>query len=1179
MVEWLTRGVERLELSGEGGTAGVAFIAYRLVHAPLTWTHLAHRCLPVTDPLYPCRPAATNSDADEARGRLPTGVQAQWTARYADGFAAMTPTLRAVATRATPPPLAPASPDDPTPNADGAAALRIASLEPHVARMVGLAYDDPIPVDGSLYTYRVVGRWRSGWIELQLRTEAVDALADQGVQVSTSGSARLTGGKTRLQVDFGRAGAVAFTFPEPLSLLAMRCPASPFAPRPDLSWVVTDDGGVTLADGVLGGLEGTLMVDLAGIADGRTLQLTRVTGATGPLVMATLAWATGVVEETGLLPGVAAAEPGPSAGPSWVTVRVGQPGGTAGPIEGEVDWALDAAADGSVGERAAIFHQVAAAQLGTEPAAPQPQAPAFDPKFLLRDRGLITVPPAVAAKPAPRRLLLDRGDTGAGLSEGWRCWWVRGVDLFGRASLPTGPQVRQILDQAPPPAPGLLLAEYAQHDLPPVSAALLGQSTLGQAWRAAHPDKDAVVAVWAWTPELDDQCRDVDGWRLHLRRPVPFGPPRQGEDPQTTYAGVGWGSPIVQLGPVATHMDGIVASASVGVTTPFAVGAVTAIDQSTASCRTTLALDTGAGALIGATLVSPSGGHFPVVRNGEGPQVTLDVQHDKDKGPPQPGAGWTLLAGTTEVVTVATNMTAPALPAGTIVRRFAGALIVGADRLAVLGMTLAPAGAIFVCRQGPGTPVPPASGTPVRWYPAWAAVVEDTGFGPRPSATAPVAQAQVAAVAVRRWATRPLASPPSRPGGIVAADTRQPPAPVLPTIPTGPYCAELATRADWYGVSRYTLSWPTQPDLAYVVYRALGDAVLRLDLAEHTRGGTRPHTPPREAWAADIWNTPARRQLVEADLATLDQALRLEAGPARDTAVAAAYAGLHADTQRIIAAQPYARPAFTALHGDPLPPTAVPFTDELDGRSRARWFYRLAARSQAGVQSDLSPPTPPICCPDVVPPPAPVALLALAADRAVRLRWSRSPSPDVARYLVYRGDEAAGDDVRAMTLIATLAPTATATPQAGEVQPTAVPDQPLSLEYKDEFKNPRNEAWRYRIVAEDASGNRSTPSAVLTGRPLRPPPSPPTWDPPVRGATTARLAWQHLTDERLSCLVERRPSGGGLWFSVSGWLPRGVYRYDDTPPDLSAAWDYRLRVRDHLGQVAESMPITTLAAV
>ena len=35
---------------------------------------------------------------------------------------------------------------------------------------------------------------------------------------------------------------------------------------------------------------------------------------------------------------------------------------------------------------------------------------------------------------------------------------------------------------------------------------------------------------------------------------------------------------------------------------------------------------------------------------------------------------------------------------------------------------------------------------------------------------------------------------------------------------------------------------------------------------------------------------------------------------------------------------------------------------------------------------------------------------------------------------------------------------------------------------------------------------------------------------------------------------------------------RGIYTFEDLPPDVSMAWEYRLRIRDQLGQVATTLP-------
>ncbi|MDP9442764.1 MAG: hypothetical protein M3P34_11450, partial [Actinomycetota bacterium] len=120
--------------------------------------------------------------------------------------------------------------------------------------------------------------------------------------------------------------------------------------------------------------------------------------------------------------------------------------------------------------------------------------------------------------------------------------------------------------------------------------------------------------------------------------------------------------------------------------------------------------------------------------------------------------------------------------------------------------------------------------------------------------------------------------------------------------------------------------------------------------------------------------------------------------------------------------------------------------------------------------------------------------------------------------------------------------------------------------------------WCFWVVAEDGDGNRSQPSAMLRGISLRGAPAPPVWQSANRAGGNVELVWSHGEDQRLASLVERRPSGGPIWSAISPWLPRGQYQYTDTPPDVAAAWDYRLRVRDHLGQVAAERPVTQLPA-
>ncbi len=423
--------------------------------------------------------------------------------------------------------------------------------------------------------------------------------------------------------------------------------------------------------------------------------------------------------------------------------------------------------------------------------------------------------------------------------------------------------------------------------------------------------------------------------------------------------------------------------------------------------------------------------------------------------------------------------------------------------------------------------------------------------------------------------------------------------------------------------------------MRYTVYRALADTVMQLDHAAHRQGhSVTPHSFAPGLLPAD----PSRRQVVQNDLAALDTAIasaygglhadtqqlldaaRVQQGAvvrysytqslwntavwtdvARrrlvlaeldtlDRAVVAAYRELHADTQQLLAGQDVVRAAYVVRNGVPLETNI--FTDEFDGRSRGFWFYRVASRTTAGLESELSPPTPPICSSDVAPPAAPLAQRALTGTGAeagtIRLQWMASPERDLRRYVIYRtADETAAGDSREMLEVARVAASPVAPPPQGEVLPQIAPGKdgqdgrPLWLEFADVA--PPGREWIYRLVAVDTLGNRSLTSVILRGRAIQPPPVPPAWISAARvtSATPSRvlLLWQSPADSRLSCQVERRRPGGPLWTTVSVWLPRGQYSFEDTMGDLDLSWEYRLRVRDQLNQQAVDLPTISLPSV
>jgi hypothetical protein len=69
-----------------------------------------------------------------------------------------------------------------------------------------------------------------------------------------------------------------------------------------------------------------------------------------------------------------------------------------------------------------------------------------------------------------------------------------------------------------------------------------------------------------------------------------------------------------------------------------------------------------------------------------------------------------------------------------------------------------------------------------------------------------------------------------------------------------------------------------------------------------------------------------------------------------------------------------------------------------------------------------------------------------------------------------------------------------------------------------------------------------------------------------------QVDWR-LDDPFLVPRLERRIDEGHAWAAVAGALAAGTERAVDTPPDPASPYEYRIRVRDHVGQQAVSDPI------
>jgi hypothetical protein len=1126
---WRTRGLERVTIQGDGS---VSFIGAHLLEDNASWQHLVHLCLPVSDPAYACGPLGAASEADAARQRLPAGPASEWPTRFDAQFAELLPVLRRMATHAAAQPLpASSDPDAPTFEADEAALFELAVLDPHVARIVGLAYDDQLgsQLDGREYVYKVTGAWRG----TPMSYDAADGDVLSRAQADGLLTVTLNAQPPGLEL--------AFTSPV-LNLEAI------WSGAVGASWAVTDTGGA-VTTGILGPDERIVADDAA------VLQL-RWSGAQPTLQSLTF---TPRISRFGLLPGIVAAEPGPPPGPTTISVRVSR-GSPSVATVAALTWDTPRATDGTVPEGMPVGYQVGHRLLNADPHAPTPASPNGRLRSdLVADGGVIYPPPPDAAA-ADGELYLDGLHTTLG--PGWWAWWSQGVDLFGRISAPTPWTLAAVIDDAAPPRPLLVQAEYVQAGAP---AAITGRSAEATRWLAANPGTDGLVVRWRYGPEEAELTGDVDRFRLAVRFPAPnsTGPGAYPNFPAGAPSGAsGTNRVLVEYGPLQIPVFGAVVAVTTDPVLDVAVTQVTALPpnplspssgQANSLCRLDIGTD-GASSVFADGTLTINGASLRVVGNGDGSNVVLTVEHPS--GTVVPTGPALLAAPAGRLVTIEATVptvTASGLRAGAGVARWSGTA--GTQQSLLV---LARDGDIFTCAAGDAVPT---TGDTLWWYADWFGYVNGGDVGLAPTASEP-ARAQVAVRAVRVGGPE---SAPSGSGTITAVDLTVPNPPTVTAIPFDPTnrCAVLASAATpFHGRSRFTLTWTVGPGCKVTVWRALSDEICRLDLAEHDRDG-RQHSFPNAAWPPDVVADTTRRQRVLNELAAVDTA-RAASGTGRRDAVEAAYDALTIDTQVLLARQAYADAAFTALTAEPLAGTS--FEDEFDGRSHAHWLYRLTAWTAAGVESAPTAPTPPICAPDVVAPAAPLALMALAdkAGSAVIVRWQASPDADLHHYDLYavRTPLGAAD-------LATATPALTHTPNPHQAGVTV--EAKITLDPG---------AWCLWIRAVDAAGNRSALSEMLRGRSLSPRPKPPVWTSATRTVTSVDLSWEHPDDQRLACLVERRPTGDNTlgWMSVSGWLPRGQYDFTDHPPDTDASWEYRIRVRDHLGQTSPDIPVTTLAA-
>jgi len=369
--------------------------------------------------------------------------------------------------------------------------------------------------------------------------------------------------------------------------------------------------------------------------------------------------------------------------------------------------------------------------------------------------------------------------------------------------------------------------------------------------------------------------------------------------------------------------------------------------------------------------------------------------------------------------------------------------------------------------------------------------------------------------------------------------------PIVPPIVYPP--VNFATRADYHGTSWFLLTWTGAAGTGYLVYRA-GDLDLLatggVDLAVH------------RARTAD-------EQRLELQQLALDPA--------------------HIEAFRLVTPQPL------SSTGGPMQ-----YRDALPGALQNRFVYRVRAVDPGGTLAPWPPITTATCVVvDLpgVPPPPPTWADASFPPGAVALRWTPNAGPELRGYRLYRADDAtAAEDVRSMTplfgtvqnegggSVVGVTVTRDATGAIASVTELAAGDRPAGrlVQYVDHGARPGRPVY-YRLVAEDSGGSRSPASELLAVTlPKTLPPEPPVWGVPATTPGEVALQWTAAEDD-LECLVMRR-TGGAIWRPLGPWGPPGDFALTDTAVEAGTEYEYRVRVRDRIGLVADG-PVLGVTAI
>ncbi|SHN23920.1 hypothetical protein [Gracilibacillus kekensis] len=247
----------------------------------------------------------------------------------------------------------------------------------------------------------------------------------------------------------------------------------------------------------------------------------------------------------------------------------------------------------------------------------------------------------------------------------------------------------------------------------------------------------------------------------------------------------------------------------------------------------------------------------------------------------------------------------------------------------------------------------------------------------------------------------------------------EPPAPLVSDV------QELwASYPDYYGCSYFKLSWsvPTGHEpYFHQVFRTVDEVLIMVDRDQHPQGhlyenGRLDMKAVHGLWQETSDEEGTHAYLVKQDLALLDQQISQWHQAPEETQqimlkkLKQAYADIRNDTWQYIASLENNKKAYLTVTS-PLDPMnnkyhngsgGMMVNDEIIGKGRNQYFYRIATLDRAGNRGAWNSATPPVKVPDVMQPKSPVWTKVTGGQGKAYLRWRRNREKGMLHYEIYR---------------------------------------------------------------------------------------------------------------------------------------------------------------------------------